>query len=318
MSGGLFTFGEGMLRFSVSIGDRLDDARSFRIDEGGAEANVAVAVARMGHKATWFSQLPANALGKRISSAIGTHGVDVSAIRWVPTGRVGIYYLDPSVAPRKGRVIYDRQGSTVCDLTVDDVPWARVEGAAAVHLTGITPALSESLREVTREVARRARVAGAYVTFDVNYRSQLWPVEVARPMILAMSRESDLTIIGREDARALFGIDGESCTALTSLKSALGTNAIVLTLGDRGSVWSIDGRQGEVSGLPTQVVDEIGAGDAFAAGIVLGVLEGDIEQGIQKGTAMAALTMGWHGDRFWGEPGLVSSVHDSSAPVLDR
>ncbi len=318
MSSGLFTLGEGLLRLSVSVGDRLDDARSLRIHEGGAEANVAVAVARMGHSATWFSQLPTNALGQRISSAVSRHGVDISAIRWVSKGRVGIYYLDPPAAPRKGRVIYDRRGSTVCDLTVDDLPWTRVENAAAVHLTGITPALSESLRDVALEVARRARVAGAFVTFDVNYRSQLWPVGVARPVVLAMSRESNLTIIGREDARALFGINGESSTDLASLKAALGTDAIVLTLGDRGCVWSIDGSHGDVPALPTHVVDGIGAGDAFAAGIVVGVLEGDIEQGIQKGTAMAALTMGWHGDRFWGEPGLVSRIHEFSAPEVDR
>lgn len=313
MSSGLFTLGEGLLRLSVARGDRLDDARSVQIHEGGSEANVAVAVARMGYAATWFSQLPANPLGNRIAAATATQGVDVSTIKWVPKGKVGIYYLEPSATPGGSRVIYDRNCSTVCDLTVDDVPWTQVEDAAVVHVTGITPALSDTLAEVTLELVRRARVGGVFVTFDVNYRSQLWPAEAARRHVVALSRESSLTIIGREDASVLFGVDGESSTALASLRSALATDAIVLTLGDQGCVWSIDDNQGAMPAVPTDVVDEIGAGDAFAAGIVVGVLEGDIEQGIKTGTAMAALTMGWHGDRFQGDPAMVGGVNQSLA-----
>lgn len=308
MRSDLVTLGEAMLRLTTTAGSRLENARELRLTVGGAEANVAVAVARMGRSAAWISRLPASALGRRVAAELRTHGVDLSGVRWVEGERLGTYFVEPSGPPRPIEVIYDRAGSAASKLSSDDVAWDEVEQAGVVHLTGITPALSASCRELSLETARRVKAAGVPVTVDVNYRAALWSPGDARETLTELCSFASVVVVAERDARIVFELDGEPVKMAGRAQELFGVGSVVLTRGSEGCAWRLDGSEGEAPAFPTQVVDRIGTGDAFSAGIVLGVLEGDVRRGIDVGRAMAALTAGVDGDQFRDGPAEVERV----------
>jgi 2-dehydro-3-deoxygluconokinase len=309
----LFTLGEAMLRLWVAPGARLETAPALRVTVGGAEANVAVAVARMGRSAAWSSRLPASPLGRRVAAEIGSHGVDVDGVRWVEGARLGTYFVELSSPPRPTHVIYDRAGSAASSMSAADVPWDEVESARVVHLTGITPALSASCRQVCLEVARRARASSVRVTVDVNYRSALWPPADAAEALSELCTMADLVIVAERDARTVFGIDGEPSKATVIAQERFGVESVVLTRGATGAAWRRGDVFGEAPAVPVRTIDRIGAGDAFAAGVILGLLEDDLARGVDLGRVMAALTIGTEGDQFRDGPVTVDRVL-SAAP----
>jgi 2-dehydro-3-deoxygluconokinase len=308
MTHDLVTVGEAMLRLTTPAGSRLENAQELRLTVGGAEANVAVAIARMGRTAAWISRLPATALGRRVAAELRTHGVDLSSVRWVDGERLGTYFVEPSGQPRAIEVIYDRADSAASNLSSDDVAWDEVEHAGVVHLTGITPALSPSCRELSFEVARRAKAAGVAVTVDVNYRAALWSPADARETLTELCSLASLVVVAERDARTVFELDGDTVKMAGRAQELFGVGSVVLTRSIDGCAWRLDGSEGEAPAFPTHVVDRIGAGDAFAAGVVLGVLDGDVRHGIDLGRAMAALTAGVDGDQFRDGPADVDRV----------
>jgi 2-dehydro-3-deoxygluconokinase len=291
--------GEAMLRIWVPAGERLEDAPSFRISVAGAEANVAMAASRMGARTAWLSSLPNNPLGRRAAREIASHGVDVSGVHWVDGARMGTYYVELSVPPRPITVVYDRADSAASLMTASDVAWDVVESARVVHITGITPALSASCRELSLEVARRAAAAGALVSVDVNYRRMLWPPEDCRRVVAELARAAGLVIVTAEDARDVFGIDGSPEDVLDGITAETGCSRAVVTLGADGSHWrGPDGRGSAPGYSGAQVIDRIGAGDSFAAGVLLGLLSDDLAGGVRRGIAMSALKLGIYGDQM--------------------
>lgn len=303
------TFGEAMIRLGVAPGEQLEDARSLSVVVGGAEANVAVAVARMGHRASWFSRLPDSPLGRRIASDLRSNGVDVSHVEWVSEGRVGTYYYEPEVMPRPGRVTYDRSGSTVCELTVENMPWSLFSAARVVHLTGITPALSESLKQISLEAAKRVKQrTGSMLCVDLNYRARLWDPDIARPIMTELCTGADIVILAAVDVRRVFKNESPPDVAAADLQNQFGAKALIVTRGAEGAVWRIGSKAGASSAIPALEVDRLGTGDAFAAGVIVGALEDDLELGIRLGTAMAALKLGSHGDQFRGVRADVDDV----------
>jgi 2-dehydro-3-deoxygluconokinase len=291
--------GEVMLRLSVAAGERLEDATSLRVSAGGSEANVAVAAARMGATTALLSALPDNALGHRAAREIASHGVDISHVQWVDGARMGTYFAELSVPPRPASVIYDRVGSAAATMDTASIPWKVVESARIVHLSGITPALSPSCRELSHDVVARRRAAGALVSFDVNYRSMLWSPEACRATIEPLAADADLVIVTAEDARDVFGVTGSAADAADSLARSLGAGAVVVTDAAAGASWTAGEERGSLPGYPDAVtLDRIGAGDAFAAGVLMGVLDGDLAGGVARGLAMSALSLGISGDQF--------------------
>ena len=312
------TLGEAMLRLWVPPGESLEDAPSLRVSVAGAEANVAAAGARMGLATAWISRLPASPLGRRAAGALRALGVDVSYVTWDPTRRMGTYYVELSAPPRPIHVIYDRASSAASAMTVDHVPWDVVTSSRSLHLSGITPALSPTCREVSTRAVTMAREAGVLVSIDVNYRARLWDVAEAAAVVGELCRDADLVIVTAEDARDLWGVDGDVDTVLARLRERLEARRVVLTMGGDGAAW-IDGEtSGAAPGLTTSAIDRIGAGDAFAAGVLVGVLGDDLSSGVAKGTAMAALTMGTYGDHFLGDPGEVDQLLSGHPRQVDR
>lgn len=298
MSHDIVTVGEAMLRLWVPTGERLETAPSFRVTVAGAEANVAMAAARMGADTAWLSALPGNTLGRRAAREVARHGVDVAHISWSDEGRMGLYFVELSVPPRPVTALYDRKNSAAAAMSTANIAWPVLENARIVHISGITPALSDSMRSLSIEVVQRSRAAGAMVSVDVNYRRSLWEPAESAETITVMARHADLLIATAEDARDVFELDGTPEATLRGLHGLCGTDRVVLTAGAEGAFWLDGSTFGSSAGYAAETVDRIGAGDAFAAGTLLGLLEGDLPGGVEQGLAMAALKLGILGDQL--------------------
>jgi 2-dehydro-3-deoxygluconokinase len=285
----LVTLGEAMLRLSVRPGDRIEDAPAFDVHVAGSEANVAYAAARVGVQAAWASVLPDNPLGHRVAATLAAGGVETSLVRWVTGGRLGLYFVELGAAPRPISVTYDRSASAMALASMSDFDWPAVVDTRVLHVSGITLGLSASCRELARHAMQEARRAGAMVTFDVNYRQKLWDRKAAADAVRDVAGLIDVLICTQEDARDLFGATGAP---------DLGVGTVVLTKGADGAVATREGASIERRGHVVESVDRVGAGDAFVAGLVWGLLDGSLELGLERGLAMSALKMTLHGDLF--------------------
>src|SRR5437867_5167038 len=166
------TFGEAMVRLSPPNFRRLEQARSLDVQVGGAELNTAVALARLGRSAAWVSRLTDNPLGRLIANHAREAGVSTEHVVWTKEDRVGVYYLEFGAAPRASSVLYDRKGAAIANVRPGMVPWQTVFAVAKwFHVTGITPALSPTAAEVTREALRIARAEELQISIDLNYRA---------------------------------------------------------------------------------------------------------------------------------------------------
>jgi 2-dehydro-3-deoxygluconokinase len=297
------SLGESMLRLSVPTGARLDAAQSLDLAIGGAEGNVCVALARLGRRTGWVGRLPDHALGTAVLRAYRADGVDVSAARRVPNERLGTYFIEYASQPRAISVIYDRADSAAAHMTVDDIDWDYLLDTRVLHLTGITAALSASCYAVLEEAIRRARAAGVLVSFDVNYRARLWDAETAGARLRPLVADADLLSCKSADAALLFGCQGEPHELMQGLQQLTDARAIISTFGDQGAALLVGDTFVRQPALPVQIVDRIGSGDAFAAGVLDGWLDGDasdltgaLREGLRRGVALAAIALSQHGD----------------------
>ncbi len=298
----LLTFGESLIRLSTRNYERLDQAQSLDFRHGGAEANVAVGLARLGFKTAWVSRLANNALGRKIANDLETKGVDVSHVLWTDHGRVGLFFLEVGTGPRASTVVYDRRDSAMSHMTLEQFPWHVLSETRWLHVTGITVALSESCRQLVGEAMKRAPELGVVVSFDVNYRARLWTAEQARQTLEPLCQDVDVLFVRQSDAARVFGASGASPEdIIRELARRFARRVVVMTLGAQGSI-ALDKSVGasevhHAPSIPVQhVVDRVGAGDAFAAGFIAGYLEDGIAKGLAFGNAMGALKMTIPGD----------------------
>src|SRR5437762_459986 len=267
----LVTFGEAMIRFSPPAAQRLEQATSLEASVGGSELNVAVLAARLGVASRWVSRLPDNALGRMIAARAREHGVDAH-VDWTVDGRVGLYFVEIGGA-RISSVLYDRTGSAISRVTPGTIDWASVfTGARWYHVSGITPALSDGAAKVTAESLALAKQVGLTVSYDLNYRSKLWSAKQARAVQEPLLEHADLLITTAEDARVVFGLDAE---AHDTLQKRFDLNAVVITLGEgpHAAIALADGKMHTAPRYEVEVVDRIGAGDAFSGGLIVSRLE---------------------------------------------
>ena len=307
-----------MLRLSVPPGDRLEVADQLDLHVAGSEANTAIALAQLGRQVTWLSRLPDNPLGRRVVREIRGAGVDTSHVRWVTGARMGVYFVELASPPRPVSVVYDRAGSAAAELEPDDLPPGLVDSAKVVHLSGITPALSDGCRRLALETAERARAGSCRLTVDINYRAKLWSPESANGTLTQLATGADLVVMTREDARDVFGIRGEPLDVASEARKKLEVGTVVVTLGDQGSLWDSDNASGRVDPLPTEIVDRLGAGDAFMAGVIDGLLDDDLERGMRTGTLLASLALGSHGDHVITTREEVDRLLEGRGRAIDR
>lgn len=288
-----------MIRLSAPPPNLLVDTPSVDIHIAGAESNVCCALARMGHHAVWLSRLTANTLGKRITQTLAGYGVDCSHVVWTDQDRVGTYYLETGASPRPTQVLYDRQHSAASRMDEHTFDLSLLRDASIVHLTGITPALSDGCYRLVQRVIEAARAHNVPVSFDVNFRAKLWSAQACREALTPLLSQVQTLLISKRDAEGVFGVVGDPVSTLHQLRERFGVGNIAVTVGEDGAV----GLSGEavtvVPGYKVQMVDRIGAGDSFAAGVICGLLEGgDFALGMRYGVAMSALQLTLTGDLF--------------------
>src|SRR6266536_2398478 len=282
----LVGLGEVMLRLAAPPPRRLEQTSALDVQIGGAEANVAAACARLGLRTALISALPAE------------HAWGDRTVR-EPASRMGLYFLEYGAAPRPVRVLYDRRESALSRLVPDEVEWGLVRRARLLHLSGVTAALGDNLRDVLRRALDEAAGAGVPVSFDVNYRSRLWTPEEAREFLEEILPRLRYLFVGSDDAAAVFKLVGSPGDVLNGLRPLAPGAIIALTLGEAGSALLTDGAVVlRPSRLYTvSVVDRVGAGDAYAAGFLWATLTGrTVQQAVDAATALAALKCTVWGD----------------------
>jgi len=295
------TFGEIMLRLAPPGFERFLQTPQFVATFGGAEANVAVALASFGLPASFVTILPANAIADAAVAELRRFGVDISQIVRA-AGRLGVYYLEAGANQRPSRIVYDRDHSAMALAQPGDISWQSVfEGAASspmwFHISGITPALSSSAADLALQAVRQAHDAGLTVSCDLNYRKNLWKWgKSAREVMPELVRFTDVLTANEEDVQVALGLEvaldvrsgqldrgqyeklaGRVLSAYPNLR------AIAITLRESVSAshnaWSAclyDGQHFLTSRRYdiTHIVDRVGAGDCFAAGLIYGMLSG--------------------------------------------
>jgi 2-dehydro-3-deoxygluconokinase len=291
------TFGEIMLRLSPPGVERLFQSPLLSATFGGGEANVAVSLAHFGLDSRYVTRLPRHAVGEAALRSLRAEGVDVSHV--VRGGeRLGIYFAETGASQRASTVIYDRAGSAIAGLQPGTVDWSRVmDGASWFHVTGITPALGASAAACTREALAAARAAGATVSMDLNYRRKLWSEADAQVTMRPMMSDVDVVIANEEDIQSVLGLEVPGADPVAGrvdprayevvarrVSEELGPSRVAITLRESHSAsdngWSavlwdatsaafVHSQQYEL-----RLVDRIGGGDSFAAGLIHGLLAG--------------------------------------------
>ncbi len=264
------TMGETMALFWAEGDADLERASLYRRSCAGAESNVCVALARLGHRPRWISRLGDDAFGRHIRVELEREGVLVDAAV-APDAPTGVFFKERARdGPR--RVVYYRGGSAASRLAPYDLGTDQFAGARVVHLTGITPALSRSCAAAVDRAIELARAAGVLVCIDPNVRVRLWPsADVCRRALLALIERADVVLIGHEDAAILF--PDHDADAVLSAVRALGPRSVVLKRGADGAVAETDEGRASVPAYPVAAIDTVGAGDGFDAGFMAGLLE---------------------------------------------
>ncbi|MDW8322150.1 MAG: sugar kinase [Armatimonadota bacterium] len=304
------TFGETMLRLSPPGYQRIAQAERFEITIAGTESNTAAVLAQLGVSVTWLSRLPDNPLGHLVKQRLGMFGVEV-AVTWDAESRLGLYFVETGVTPRPTRVFYDRKGSAMSRWKPGEWDWrALLANAQLLHATGITPALSPSCLEATREAIQVAREMNVPVSFDLNYRSLLWSPQQAREVLQPLLSLVQVLIVSPGDARTVLQIDAEDTEVATQVRDRYGVPVVVTPLRDqqsatagwRRSVVATEAKIWRSDGCPFEVIDPIGSGDAYDAGFLYGYLQGDIDLAMRCADALSALKHTMPGDVLFTSP----------------
>jgi 2-dehydro-3-deoxygluconokinase len=305
----VLTVGETMALLDPTTEGRIAAGMEFSLRLAGAESNFAIALRRLGVDVTWVSRLGADALGDVVATALEEEGLDLSYVRRdeAPTG---LFFKWRSGG--KSSVLYYRKGSAASHLEPADVPDDALEGAALVHLTGITMALSTSARMTVVDVARRARARGIPVIFDPNFRSALWP----GPSEAAIAHEEVLDFVdwylcGVDEGNLLWGTADE--TALFDALSKRGLRAVVRVGREGALVHDMSSITSVAPDRVEHVHDEVGAGDAFAAGFTYGLLKHwSPVDCARAGNTIAARALRGTGD--WETLPYLAEIEDDLAP----
>jgi 2-dehydro-3-deoxygluconokinase len=291
------TFGEIMLRLSPPGFERFFQSPVLSATFGGGEANVAVSLAQFGLESQFVTRLPSNPVGDAAVRALRGEGVRTDHIVR-GGGRVGIYFAETGASQRAGTVVYDRAHSAISDIPGDAVPWDHVmAGAAWFHVTGITPALGECAAAATKAAVTTARRAGARVSVDLNFRKKLWTEAQAQAVMRPLMADVDVVVANEEDLQSVLGVHvkGADVTsgaldvdayreAAASVTRTLGPSLVAITLRESLSAsengWSAvlwDGASNTLhqsQRYSVRLVDRIGGGDSFAAGLIYGLVTG--------------------------------------------
>jgi len=299
------TFGETMALFTPQETGPLRYVAGYRLKMGGTESNVAIALARLGIQVGWFSRLGDDELGRFIVHNVRGEGVDTSRVMVDPTAPTGLYLKEIS-AVGDTTVYYYRKGSAASQMRPEDLDVAYIADARWLHVTGITPALSENAHETVARAIELARAAGREVSFDPNMRLKLWTVEQARAVMFPLIQRSTILLGGMEELSLLLQVDTPDAAADWALEQ--GCTLAVIKLGADGALVATATERRTVPPFTIpRVVDTVGAGDGFDAGFIAGRLLGrNPWQAAELGNVVGAHALMVQGD-FEGYPTLAEA-----------
>jgi len=307
----IVTMGEIMLRLSTPGYEKFIQADSFDVNYGGGEANVAVSLANYGHNAYFVTKVPKNPIGDCAVASLRKYNVNTE---FIAKGgeRLGIYFLETGASMRASNVVYDRAHSSIAEATASDFDFDAIfDGADWFHFTGITPALSDEAAELTEVALKAAKAKGITVSVDLNFRKKLWTSEKAQKVMTNLMQYVDVCIGNEEDAEKVLGFK-PSGTDVTSGELELagyqdifkqmidkfGFKYVVSSLRESYSAsdngWSAciyDGKEFYHSRkYNVRIVDRVGGGDSFAAGLICGLIDGkNMKDALEFGVAASAL-----------------------------
>lgn len=314
----VITFGEVMLRLAPLNYLRFVQTDTFEATYGGAEANVAVSLANYGLDAAFVTKLPDHEIGQAAINSLRKYGVDTSLI--VRGGnKVGIYYCEKGASQRPSKVIYDRAHSSIAEAKKSDFNWKKIfKGATWFHVTGITPALSKDMAKITIDAVKAAKELGLTVSTDLNFRKKLWSKEEANATMSEVCKYVDVCIANEEDASDVFNIKATDTDINTGKLSAkgyedvckqlvkkFGFKKVAITLRESLSAsdnnWSAmlyaDNKFYTSKKYSLRIVDRVGGGDSFGAGLIAAILKGyDNQDVIEMAVAASCLKHSIEGD----------------------
>lgn len=333
MKGRIVCFGEVLLRLSAPAGQLLLQTPQLDTCIGGAEANVAVSLARFGQPAAMAGTLPGNTLGLAARDELRKHGVAVDGMRTEP-GRMGLYFLTPGAVLRPSEIVYDRAGSAFALAEPAGYDWpSTLSGAAWLHVSGVSPAVSEQAAQAVLQAMKAARALGVHVSFDGNYRASLWAArgcdgaDVLRGLFaqadLAFADQRDIALVLGQPALAQAGRAAEApaaafeafpqlqrLAATQRVQAGVGKHTLSATLRTRASMFQAGSY--EMHGI----VDRIGGGDAFAAGMLHGLHSGwDDSEALEFALAAAVAKHSIAGDFNLASVGQVEAVRSGRLDV---
>ena len=294
------TVGETLMRLSPPGMQRLEQARLLEIGVGGSEMNVACLLARFGRRAAWVSRLPEGPLGRIVEGEARRHGVDTRWVRRIAEARLGLMFYEPGPAPRASRVLYDRKHSAASALAFEDAPWEALIGASRwLHLSGITPALGPSCRALILRLAALAAAAGKPVSYDLNYRATLTEPAEARAVFEAVVPHLELFVVAERDAQNVLGFAEEGERLAEAIAERYRVPLVALTRPPEAQPTSMLLGRGACRFAPAyavELVDRIGAGDSFVAGLVHGLLDEDADRAVRLAAFAASIALATPGD----------------------
>jgi len=312
------TFGEIMLRLAPEGYYRFAQAQSFGATYGGGEANVAVSLANFGIDAAFVTKLPKHEIGQAAVNSLRQFGVDTSKITRGGS-RVGIYFLEKGASQRPSKVIYDRANSAIAAATADDFNWDAIfNGVNWFHFTGITPALSDNAAAITLDAAKKAKEKGLTVSCDLNYRKNLWLREKAGEVMGKIMPFVDLCVANEEDAADVFNIHAKNSDVTSGSISHEGYREVAQALINRfnfkqvaitlresisandnnwAAMYCDGGKFYFSKKYPVHIVDRVGGGDSFGAGLIYANLKGyGPQESVEFAVAASCLKHSIEGD----------------------
>lgn len=327
----LITFGEIMLRLSPSLNERIVRGESFEKRAGGSELNVASGVSLLGLRTGIISKLPANEIGTYIKNRIRFCGVSDDYLLYDETdeARLGVYYYEGGAAPRKPAIVYDRKGSSINRITLEEIPEEVFLNTRCFHTSGISLALSPQTRGVAVELIKRFKAGGTLISFDVNYRANLWDEATAKATLSDVLKYVDILFVSEETSRRMFQKTGDLEDIMRSYCEEFGVKYVATTQRQvispkKHSFGSVIYSR-ETDSFFTEkfyenidVVDRIGSGDAYVAGVLFGLIQyGDAKKALAFGNATGAVKNTIPGDlpsSDFKEISYIIAEHNAAGP----
>jgi 2-dehydro-3-deoxygluconokinase len=323
----IVTFGETMIRLTPPNFQRLEQAHAFDVGISGAELNTATGLARLGMRTAWVSRLVDSPMGRMIANRAREQNVDTSNILWAKEGRVGLYYYEMGASTRSSQVIYDRANAAISQLKPGEVDWATIlKGARAFHISGITPALSASCAEASKEAVTAAKSAGCVVSLDINYRARLWSKEAARECITGLLKDVTILFTTLDEASEVLGLEGSAEEVAREIAGRWNVPVVAITLREAPSVlhniWRslalVDGKVYTGRTIDLELIDRMGSGDSYDAGFLYGYLTGDLNKAVAYGDALSAIKHSVPGDYTWVTPAELKAQVENVQTKIQR